>query len=161
MIAARAHATSAGARVLTGGTRKGALWQPTVLASVRSDLRVCCEEVFGPVAVLIRARDAADAIRLANPMTLAQWSRLARLRVLASATPQVSFSALVQANSLADLATANLRFRYNLREGHDLWLVYGHLTNLDRDRMTPAAPGTARAAVLVKYTRSFGAGSSD
>ncbi len=85
-----------------------------------------------------------------------EWSRLARLRVLASATPQISFSAVVQANGLADLATANLRFRYNVREGHDLWVVYGHQANLDRDRMTPAAPGTARAALLVKYTRSFG-----
>lgn len=85
-----------------------------------------------------------------------EWSRLGRLRVLASATPQISLSAVVQANGLADLATANLRFRYNVREGHDLWIVYGHQANLDRDRMTPAAPGTARAALLVKYTRSIG-----
>jgi hypothetical protein len=83
-------------------------------------------------------------------------SRLARLRILASATPQLSLSAVVQANGLADLATGNFRLRYNVSEGHDLWVVYGHLLNMDRDRMDPAAPGTARASLLVKYTRSFG-----
>jgi hypothetical protein len=83
-------------------------------------------------------------------------SRLARLRVLASATPQLSLSAVIQANALADLATANFRLRYNMSEGHDLWVVYGHLLNLDRDRLSPPAPGTARSSLLVKYTRSFG-----
>jgi hypothetical protein len=83
-------------------------------------------------------------------------SRLARLRILASATPQLSLSAVIQANGLANLATANFRLRYNMSEGHDLWVVYGHLLNLDRDRMNPPAPGTARSSLLVKYTRSFG-----
>jgi hypothetical protein len=85
-----------------------------------------------------------------------EWSKLVRLRVLASATPRLSLSAVLQANSLADLATANLRLRYNAREGHDLWLVYGHDMNLDRDRMSPSVPATARSSFQVKYTRSFG-----
>ncbi len=85
-----------------------------------------------------------------------EWSRLARLRVLASATPQLSLSAVVQANGLADLVTANVRIRYNRREGHDLWVVYGHHLNLDRDRTSPRAASTARAVLLVKYARSFG-----
>jgi hypothetical protein len=84
------------------------------------------------------------------------WSRLARLRVLASASPKLSLSAVFQANGLADVATGNLRLRYNLREGHDLWIVYSHHENLDRDRLIPRIPGTARAGLLVKYTRSFG-----
>ncbi|HXI22084.1 MAG TPA: hypothetical protein VNH46_13410, partial [Gemmatimonadales bacterium] len=85
-----------------------------------------------------------------------QWSRLARLKVLASATPQLSLTAVLQANSLADLATADFRLRYNLAEGHDLWVVYSHGLNLDRSRMDPEAPATARASLLVKYTRAFG-----
>ena len=85
-----------------------------------------------------------------------EWSTLVRLRVLASATPRLSLSAVIQANSVADLATGNIRLRYNAREGHDLWLVYGHDMNLDRDRMTPRVPETARSSVMVKYTRSFG-----
>jgi hypothetical protein len=85
-----------------------------------------------------------------------EWSRLVRLRVLASATPRLSLSAVIQANSVADLATGNIRLRYNAREGHDLWLVYGHDMNLDRDRLSPPVPRTARTSFLVKYTRSFG-----
>jgi hypothetical protein len=83
-------------------------------------------------------------------------SALLRLRVLASASPAVSFSGVFQVNTLADMATGNVRLRWNLREGHDLWVVYGHQQNLDRDRVAPVLPGTARAALLVKYARSFG-----
>jgi hypothetical protein len=84
------------------------------------------------------------------------WSQLVRLRVLASASPRLSLSATVQANGVADIATANLRLRYSVREGHDLWVVYNHEQNLDRDRIEPHIPGTARSGLLVKYTRSFG-----
>jgi hypothetical protein len=84
------------------------------------------------------------------------WSPLARLRILASASPRLSLSAVLQANGTADLATANLRLRYSLREGHDLWVVYNHDQNLDRDRAEPRMPATARSGLLVKYTRSFG-----
>ena len=84
------------------------------------------------------------------------WSRLARLRVLASANPRLSLSAVLQANGTADLATANLRVRYSVSEGHDLWVVYNHDQNIDRDRADTLIPGTARSGLLVKYTRSFG-----
>jgi len=86
-----------------------------------------------------------------------EWSRLTRLRILASASPRLSLSAVIQSNDLADLVTANARIRYNVREGHDLWVVYGHYVNLDRDATSPAVPMTARVGVLVKYARSFGA----
>lgn len=85
-----------------------------------------------------------------------EWSKLARLKVLASASPQLSLSAVVQLNSLADLATGNFRLRYNMREGNDLWVVYAHDLNLDRDRLTPRVPGTARSSLLVKYTHAIG-----
>jgi succinate-semialdehyde dehydrogenase/glutarate-semialdehyde dehydrogenase len=58
-----------GARVLTGGARlrrPGYFYAPTVLADVPRDAPAHREELFGPVAVLVRARDAADAIRIAN-----------------------------------------------------------------------------------------------
>jgi hypothetical protein len=84
------------------------------------------------------------------------WSQLVRLRVLASASPRLSFSATLQANGVADLGTANLRLRYSVREGHDLWVVYNHEQNLDRYRAEIRIPGTARSGLLVKYTRSFG-----
>jgi succinate-semialdehyde dehydrogenase / glutarate-semialdehyde dehydrogenase len=58
-----------GAVLLTGGKRhagKGYYFAPTVLANVRPDMTAGCEEVFGPVAALMNARDAEDAIRIAN-----------------------------------------------------------------------------------------------
>jgi hypothetical protein len=85
-----------------------------------------------------------------------EWSRLARLRVMAAASPRLMLSAVIQSNSLAHLATGNVRVRYNLGEGNDLWVVYGHHENLARDRAAPRLPGTAAAGVLMKFTRSFG-----
>ena len=59
----------AGGRVLTGGKpREGAGWfyEPTVLVDVPFNSPGFREELFGPVAVVIRAHDADDAIRIAN-----------------------------------------------------------------------------------------------
>lgn len=62
-------AVTNGAEILCGGflpESKGWFYPATVLADVNPDCRVYHEEVFGPVAVLLRARDAEDAVRLAN-----------------------------------------------------------------------------------------------
>ena len=59
----------AGARLLTGGNPRsgtGFYYEPTVLADVPPDSPAYRDEVFGPVAALIRARDLDDAIRIAN-----------------------------------------------------------------------------------------------
>jgi drug/metabolite transporter (DMT)-like permease len=85
-----------------------------------------------------------------------EWSKLARLRILAAASPRLMLTTVVQASSVAKLGQLNARLRYNVSEGHDLWIVYGHLENLYRDRFSPTAPATARAGLLVKYTRSYG-----
>ena len=45
-------AQSAGARILCGGGRDGAMLQPTLLENVPKDQPICAEEAFGPVAVL-------------------------------------------------------------------------------------------------------------
>ena len=55
-------AVDGGARVLTGGTREGTLWQPTVLENVSEGMQISCDEVFGPVVVLYRYDEASDAI---------------------------------------------------------------------------------------------------
>ena len=63
------RATASGARILTGGQgldRPGWYYPPTVLTGLTPDSPVYREEVFGPVALLFRARDIEDAIRLAN-----------------------------------------------------------------------------------------------
>jgi succinate-semialdehyde dehydrogenase/glutarate-semialdehyde dehydrogenase len=59
----------AGARLLTGGERldrPGNWYPPTVLTDIPEDARAYREELFGPVALVFRARDVDDAIRIAN-----------------------------------------------------------------------------------------------
>jgi succinate-semialdehyde dehydrogenase/glutarate-semialdehyde dehydrogenase len=58
-----------GARVITGGGRlqgSGFFFQPTILTDLEQTAPVCCEETFGPVAAVIRTRDAAHAVEIAN-----------------------------------------------------------------------------------------------
>jgi succinate-semialdehyde dehydrogenase/glutarate-semialdehyde dehydrogenase len=64
-----ADAVGKGARVLTGGARHprgGTFYRPTVLVDVPSDARLLEEEIFGPVAPLVRFETEAEAIKLAN-----------------------------------------------------------------------------------------------
>jgi aldehyde dehydrogenase (NAD+) len=66
-IASRIESSKAeGARVMCGGTYEGNYFQPTVIADVTSSMAVFQEELFGPVASVIKAKDADDAIKLAN-----------------------------------------------------------------------------------------------
>jgi acyl-CoA reductase-like NAD-dependent aldehyde dehydrogenase len=65
-----------GAEVVTGGSRignRGYFLEPTVFAEVRNDMRIAREEIFGPVASVIRFSDEDEAVRLANdsPYSLA------------------------------------------------------------------------------------------
>jgi succinate-semialdehyde dehydrogenase/glutarate-semialdehyde dehydrogenase len=58
-----------GAKRLLGGqvpSGKGAFYPPTLLAAVDRGMPAFDEETFGPVAAVIRAKDEADAVRLAN-----------------------------------------------------------------------------------------------
>jgi glyceraldehyde-3-phosphate dehydrogenase (NADP+) len=56
------EAKEAGAEVLTGGERENSVWRPTVLANLRDDLRVSCEEVFAPLVGVNRYTDVESAI---------------------------------------------------------------------------------------------------
>jgi succinate-semialdehyde dehydrogenase/glutarate-semialdehyde dehydrogenase len=65
-------ARAKGAAVLCGGrvgAGPGYFYLPTVLAGLTPSMRVAREEVFAPVALLYRAADAADALRMANDST--------------------------------------------------------------------------------------------
>jgi acyl-CoA reductase-like NAD-dependent aldehyde dehydrogenase len=59
-------AVDAGARVLTGGERDGAVMSPAVVADVRPEMAIYRDELFGPAVGMIRAGDEREAIRLAN-----------------------------------------------------------------------------------------------
>lgn len=60
------EAVDAGAEVLLGGERKGALFPPTVIGQVPRDSRMVVEESFGPLAPILGVRDLDDAIAVAN-----------------------------------------------------------------------------------------------
>jgi succinate-semialdehyde dehydrogenase / glutarate-semialdehyde dehydrogenase len=71
-----------GARLLLGGeipSGPGAFYPPTLLAAVDRGMPAFDEETFGPVAAAIRAKDEADAVRLANDSTFglgaSLWTR--------------------------------------------------------------------------------------
>src|SRR5438132_6948820 len=64
-----AESVKRGAKLLLGGevpAGKGAFYPPTLLAAVDKGMPAFDQETFGPVAAVIRAKDAADAVRLAN-----------------------------------------------------------------------------------------------
>src|SRR5262249_26055443 len=59
--------------------QRGFFLEPTIFTGVANDMLIAREEIFGPVAALIRFKDEADAIRLANAsaysLAAAVWSR--------------------------------------------------------------------------------------
>lgn len=59
-------AASKGAKILTGGKAESVLMPATVVDGVTADMKIYRDESFGPVVGVIRAKDEADAIRLAN-----------------------------------------------------------------------------------------------
>ncbi len=59
-------ATDNGAALVLGGGIEGAVMQPTILDHVTPKMRIYSEEAFGPVVAVLRAKDEADAIRIAN-----------------------------------------------------------------------------------------------
>jgi len=60
------EAVAQGARIVTGGNRNGTFIEPTVLDNVQPEMKVCRQEVFGPVVTVMTYRDLDEAIELAN-----------------------------------------------------------------------------------------------
>jgi acyl-CoA reductase-like NAD-dependent aldehyde dehydrogenase len=60
------EAVSAGARLVTGGRRSGAVYAPTVVADVKPEMRISSEELFGPAVAVTPFDDIDQAIALAN-----------------------------------------------------------------------------------------------
>jgi hypothetical protein len=84
-------------------------------------------------------------------------AHLSRLRVKVTPNAQHSVLGFVQHNSAREVVVANLRYRYNPREGNDFYLVYNE--RLNTDRATPAGepslPRSAQRAMLLKYNHTF------
>lgn len=61
-----ARVACGGARATDGDLANGAYVQPTLLVDVKNSMRVAQEEIFGPVAVVIKFHDEKDVIEMAN-----------------------------------------------------------------------------------------------
>ncbi len=60
------EAVNAGARTVVGGEYSGAVHQATVVADVNPDMRISCEELFGPAVAVTRSAGIDEAIKMAN-----------------------------------------------------------------------------------------------
>lgn len=63
------RSTDAGAKLLCGGyipEGAGAFYPPTLLTNIKKGMAAYSEELFGPVGVIIEAKDEQDALRIAN-----------------------------------------------------------------------------------------------
>ncbi len=60
------EAVETGARLVTGGDRSGTMYAPTVVADVRPEMRISCDELFGPAVAVTRFDTIEEAIALAN-----------------------------------------------------------------------------------------------
>lgn len=64
------EAVEQGATVLTGGKRRGAVVEPTILVNVKPVMKVVCSEVFAPVITVIPFDDEGEVIKQANDSEL-------------------------------------------------------------------------------------------
>jgi acyl-CoA reductase-like NAD-dependent aldehyde dehydrogenase len=60
------EAVRGGARVLCGGNRKGSIVEPTVLTGTKPDMKVNCQEIFGPVVTVEPYGEFDEALRQIN-----------------------------------------------------------------------------------------------
>ncbi|MBR1368894.1 aldehyde dehydrogenase [Methanocalculus chunghsingensis] len=82
---------SAGARVIAGGIREGALLHPTVLADVDPSLPIACREIFAPVILLSPYRKEDEAFSIVNA---SEYGLQAGIFTDSLETVQRAFSAL-------------------------------------------------------------------
>lgn len=67
----------------------------------------------------------------------------------------LSFSSYIQYNTSVNEIMTNLRFRYNPKEGNDLYIVFNEGRNTDLDREIPRLPVYSVRSLLLKYTYTF------
>lgn len=82
-------------------------------------------------------------------------SHIIRLKVNYAYDTHFSIRSFVQYNGPEQALIPNVRIRYNVNEGHDLWIVYNEGINTDRHRVTPVLLRTENRTVLVKYTYTY------
>jgi hypothetical protein len=82
-------------------------------------------------------------------------NHIAGLRGLFMFSTKLSLSAFVQYNSSIQQVISNIRFRYNPREGTDLYVVFNDGRNTSLDREIPTLPAYDERNITVKFTYTF------
>jgi hypothetical protein len=82
-------------------------------------------------------------------------NHIAGLKALFMLSTSISFSAYMQYNSAIHQIISNVRFRYNPKEGTDLYVVFNEGRNTMLDRETPALPVYDQRNITVKFTYTF------
>jgi hypothetical protein len=80
---------------------------------------------------------------------------IARVRAQVALNTKLSASGFVQYNRAADAVVSNVRLRFHLNEGRDLFVVYNDHVNTERDRLTPELPFSQERAILVKLAYAW------
>jgi succinate-semialdehyde dehydrogenase/glutarate-semialdehyde dehydrogenase len=128
---------AAGATLRLGGepaAGPGFFYPPTILDHVTPDMAAFCEETFGPVAAIIRAKDQDEAIRLANQTEFGlgasiwtrnteQAKRLARridagavfVNAIVASDPRLPFGGIKQSGYGRELADVGMREFVNIK----------------------------------------------
>jgi succinate-semialdehyde dehydrogenase/glutarate-semialdehyde dehydrogenase len=131
-----------GAKLLTGGNRiagPGFFYEPTVLADVPRNSPAFREEVFGPVAAVLRVRNAEEAIELANDSTFclgaSAWtndeieqelfaselqSGMVFINSMVASEPRLPFGGIKRSGFGRELGTAGIREFMNAKT---MWIA--------------------------------------
>jgi succinate-semialdehyde dehydrogenase / glutarate-semialdehyde dehydrogenase len=126
-----------GAKLLLGGEvppGKGSFYPPTVLTDVIKGMPAYDEELFGPVAAIIKARDETDAVRIANDSSfglgaavftqdIARGERIAKeleagcafVNTLVASDPRLPFGGIKESGYGRELGTYGIKEFVNLK----------------------------------------------
>jgi hypothetical protein len=80
---------------------------------------------------------------------------IARMRVQAALNAHLSATTFVQYNRAADIVVANVRLRYHVAEGRDLFVVLNDRLNTELDGLDPVPPRSQDRALLIKYVHTL------
>jgi hypothetical protein len=82
-------------------------------------------------------------------------AHIARIRNEFTFDTRFTLASFVQYNSADNLSVINIRFRFNPRDGNNVYLVFNETVNSDRGRFTPQLPRSDHRAVLLKLDYTF------